>query len=79
MLADYTKGTVNESDSDDGNVTLKSEYLNHIEVLPGHWLFTGHRHTMQFDGGDTMVLESTMSNVQVNQGLTDSLFASPAQ
>jgi hypothetical protein len=74
---DYTKGLVTEMDGKTADVTMKSEYLNPAEILPGHWMFTFHRHTMTFDSGDTIVVESTYSNIVVNQGLPDSLFTIP--
>jgi outer membrane lipoprotein-sorting protein len=76
---DYTKGVVNELDGQSEDMLIKSEYLNPVEVMPGRWLYTLHRHTMTFDSGDSVVIESTISNIQVNQGLSDSLFDIPAE
>jgi hypothetical protein len=79
FVADYTKGLVTEISSRAEDVVIKSEYLNPVEALPGRWLFTLHRHTMTFDSGDVITLESGMSNMQANQGLADSLFDIPTQ
>ncbi|HTS18127.1 MAG TPA: Amuc_1099 family pilus-like system protein [Verrucomicrobiae bacterium] len=78
---DFTKGFVTEFDgqSDDGDVSIKSEYLNPVEVVPGHWMYTFHRHTMTFDSGDTVVVESAMTGITANQGLDDSLFDIPEE
>jgi outer membrane lipoprotein-sorting protein len=76
---DYTKGVVNDLDGQSEDMLIKSEYLNPIEVMPGHWLYTLHRHTMQFDGGGYIVVEFTINNIQVNQGLADSLFDIPTE
>ena len=62
-----------------GDVLMRSEYLFPMEMFAGHWLFTVHRHTMQFDSGDQLVMESSLSNIRVNQGLADSLFDIPTE
>jgi hypothetical protein len=74
---DYAKGFVTEWDSKSADVLIKSEYLKPVELIPGHWLFTIHRHTMQFDSGDKIITESTSTNIKVNQGLPDSAFDIP--
>ena len=74
---DHTVGVVTKLESRFDDMLLRSEYLNPVEIIPGHWLYTVHRHTMAFDSGDQIVLESTMRNIQVNQGLADILFDIP--
>jgi outer membrane lipoprotein-sorting protein len=76
---DHTKGVVGTNECRGGDMVLRSEYLNPIEVISGHWLFSQHRHTMQFDSGDQIVLETTISNIVANQGLPDSLFNIPTE
>ena len=66
-------------DGQSEDVLIRSEYLNPAELMPGHWLYTFHRHTMTFDSGDTIVTESAISNIQVSQGLSDSLFDIPEE
>ena len=58
---------------------IQSEHLNPIEMIPGRWLFTPHRHTLQFDNSDTVVVEFKMTNILVKQGLADSPFNVPTQ
>jgi|GEM_PF-1932198 len=77
--ADYTKGVVTQLDGTSEDVAIKSEYLNTAEVLPSRWLFALHRQTMTFDSGDSIVVESTITNIQANQGLADSLFDIPTE
>lgn len=76
---DYTHGFVTQMGGKTADVAMKSEYLNPVEVFPGHWLFTVHRQTLQFDSGEQIVVESTIGNIQVNQGLTDDLFIIPEE
>lgn len=56
-----------------------SEYLNPVEALPGRWLFSLHRATMYFASGDQLVIETTLSNIQANPALDDSLFTIPEE
>ncbi len=76
---DHTKGFVTEIDMTVEDVTTTSEYLNPVEILPGKWMFTTHRYTITLSTGDNLVNESTITNLQVNQGLADSLFTFPTQ
>jgi hypothetical protein len=79
FTADYRVGVVTEQSGRTEDVEIKSEFLNPIEVFPGKWLFTLHKHTMMFDSGDVIVFESAITNVQANQGLDDSLFYIPSE
>jgi len=76
---DFRQGIVTVLDSKVGDMSVKSEYINPVELLPGHWLFTVHRNTKQFDSGESIVIETTINNVLVNQGLSDDLFAIPTE
>jgi len=64
-----TRLSLGESGSD-----VVTEYLNPVEVLPGRWLFTLHRTTISFPNGEQLQVESTISNIRVNQGLDERLF-----
>ena len=74
---DHRIGVVMKLESRFDDMLLRSEYLNPVEIITSHWLYTVHRHTMAFDSGDQIILESTMSNIQVNQGLPDVFFNIP--
>ena len=76
---DPTHKIVTQLETKVGDVLMRSEYLYPMEVFSGHWLFTLHRHTMLFDSGDQLVIESSLSNIRVNQGLADSLFDIPTE
>jgi hypothetical protein len=79
FVTDYRIGVVTQQSGRTEDVEIKSEFLNPIEVFPGKWLFTLHKHTMMFDSGDVIVFESAITNVQANQGLDDSLFYIPSE
>ena len=70
-------GLIRELNVGTTDVVLKSEYLNPTEVIPGHWLHTLHRYTMDFADGDEIVKTTTLTNILVNQGMPDSLFDVP--
>lgn len=74
---DYTKGIVTRLGLGETGEQVVTEYLNPVEVLPGKWLYTLHRLTIHFPTGDELQTESSLSNIQVNQGLSDALFAIP--
>jgi outer membrane lipoprotein-sorting protein len=79
FVSDFSKGAVLFIEGKSADNLMRSEYQNLIEVLPGKWLFSLHRHIMQFDSGDQIVVESTMNNIMVNKGLDDLLFNIPAE
>ncbi len=76
---DIGRGFVTQLSESDANISVVMDYLNPMEVATGVWMFTGHRHTIQFASGDQIVHESILSSVIVNQGLDDSLFAIPTE
>jgi outer membrane lipoprotein-sorting protein len=76
---DYTRGFVTEADEQPADFVATSQYLNPTEVMPGHWLFTVHTHTLSFNSGATIIRQTTISNIVVNQGLNDSRFNIPTQ
>ena len=77
--ANFTRGSVESVEGKTADVIMRTEYLNQIEILPGKSLFALHRHIMQFDSGEVILIESSMSNIQVNQSVTNALFNIPAE
>ncbi len=39
-------GVVTQLSGRSGDVVIKSEYLNPIEIISGHWIFMVHRRSM---------------------------------
>ena len=76
---DFTRGIVTTVTTTIGDMNVTVEYLWPVEIIPGRWLFTTNRHTIQFGSGDTVVTETSITNIQANQGLNDSLFAIPME
>ncbi len=79
MRVDFLHGFATQLGYGDTNVSATSNYSNPLEVAPGVWIFTSHRHTLQFNGGFQLVTESILTEIMVNQGLNDSLFSIPAE
>jgi hypothetical protein len=76
---DFTRGLVTRLEVGEEGERVIVEYLNPVEVLPGKWLFTLHRTTIQFGDGSQLQTESSFTQLQANQGLADDLFAIPEE
>jgi hypothetical protein len=74
---DNTRGIVLSVQGKSEDVVIRSEYLNHIEVSSGTWMFTRHRHRALFDNGDEALVDSVFNGLTINQGLMDDLFEIP--
>ena len=76
---DFMHGFVTQLSESDADGSSLMDYQTPREVLPGVWLFTSHRRTIQFSTGEQIVHASILSDIKVNQGLNDSLFTIPTE
>jgi len=79
MAVDYLHGFVSQLSINDTGISAVINYSNPMEVLPGVWLFTSHQHVLQFSSGFQVITQFILTDIQVNQGLNDALFAIPTQ
>ena len=79
MAVDFSHGFVSQLSINDTGISAVINYSNPMEVLPGVWLFTSHSHLLQCSNGFQIITESMLTDIKVNQGLNDSLFAIPTE
>jgi outer membrane lipoprotein-sorting protein len=76
---DFKHGFVTQLSETDADGSVVMDYQSPMEVLPGVWLFTSHRHTLHFSTGEDIIHESILRDIKVNQSLADSLFTIPTE